>query len=147
MNTFKTPLDKSRSRDPHRIVSSTSLRSSRPPTHPNLVRIFANRRPQPRAHLQNHIHLAPATILQQTSATRPSAVPCKRASFLPSFPVPVQKETAYILACTACAYVYCVPGMAFSWSTSAVHRIPSLPANQERISSSAMLRAQRAARE
>jgi hypothetical protein len=104
-------------------VTSTALQASNTPRLPAFLRKSApastsQRSPTPRNLL---LHLPPATILQQTTATRPPPIPCERRPLTSSLPsqFPAQRKTSLTFCLSPCV-VHSVPGLAFSWSASAV---------------------------
>ena len=131
-------------------VTSTALQTSNTPNSTADVCKSASAPATQRSSTPRNVrfYLTPATILQQTAATRPPALPCEPhllTSFLPS-QVPCtegkkRKRSLTFLLCPACIQrawpgllVVCIGGVGV-WAAFLAYA-----ANQERLSSSAMRR-------
>ena len=107
-------------------VTSTALQTSNTPNSTADVCKSASAPATQRSSTPRNVrfYLTPATILQQTAATRPPALPCEPhllTSFPPSqFPVQKERREKDCLRFFPVLRVYSVPGQAFSQSASAV---------------------------
>ena len=106
-------------------VTSTALQTSNTPNSTADVCKSASTPATQRSSTPRNVrfYLTPATILQQTAATRPPALPCEPhllTSFPPSqFPVQKERRKKDRLRFFPVLRVYSVPGPAFSQSASA----------------------------
>ena len=101
-------------------VSSTALQACTTPRHPQSSADVRKSAPAPTSQgpptsRNLFFHLTPATILQQTSATRPTAIPCERRAIHPDLLVPSQfssaeekDKIAYVLSPSCCVYIACL---------------------------------------
>jgi hypothetical protein len=115
------------SRDLYTHVSSTTLQTCTTPRLPQSSEDVRKSTPAPTSQgpptsRNFFFHLTPATILQQTSATRPPPIPCKRRASSSA-----EKKIAYVLP-PSFVYIACL-----AWNSRGLHRgcwgmgrIPSL---------------------